>query len=358
MSPLLIRPQDWPVAVAALLCAVMIVGTMATHVAAPALLGEEPQPAEPEVPPAKPGVAYAPAPGRDDRTPVEFMDQVFALDDPAIADKLTGVGPVFWTTGRGSGALIAPDVVLTTAHLFVKDGTWKGGSTLLPIPPDPSQGSIYLAACGRSYPFSLIDVGDEAPRRQLGIDYAIARLKEPACDAAAILKPAVLSADEIAALTGVSSAIVKIGAYKSDDLDRWAKHPLMTGKEVRTDGLHRFHVFGVACTLVGVRDTGPHHRGSTSLFESEGCDGVPGGSGGPLLFSRDGGKSYEIIGVANSYRPNTEYNNFTRIEGAVAAHLAQFLPAGALRMPETGSATDYPASTLAPGPWLAMENRQ
>lgn len=244
----------------------MIIVSVAGDVETPDWPGETPAPAEPAPEaPAQADIAYASAPGRDDRTPLEFIDLVFQRGDPTLPGKLSGIGPVFWPAGgRGSGALIARDVVLTTVHLFVKGGTWHGGNGLLPVPPDPIQGSIFLAACGRSYAFT--------------------------------------------------------------DLPCYATHTLMMRKELRSDGLQAQHVFGVFCTFAGVISAGSHPNGTTGLIETKGCDGVPGGSGGPLLLSRDAGATYEIVGVANSYRPNTEFNNYTRIEGVFAAHLARFLP--------------------------------
>ncbi|EEE37843.1 hypothetical protein RKLH11_1681 [Rhodobacteraceae bacterium KLH11] len=97
-------------------------------------------------------VPYAPAPGRDDRTPVAFLSHVFGLDDGGLPEKLTGIGPVFWDhAGHGTGALIAPDIVLTTAHLFTERGKWDGPYGPTNKPPAPSDGRIYLEACGQAY---------------------------------------------------------------------------------------------------------------------------------------------------------------------------------------------------------------
>lgn len=269
-------------------------------------------------------VSYAPAPGRDDRTPVAFMSQVFGLNDASLPSKLSGIGPVYWKhSGRGTGALIAPDVVLTTAHLFVANGDWKGAAGAVPIPPAPSDGFIFLPACGERYRFTKIEVGSEAPRARLGLDYAIAVLERPACDEAAIL-PVAETPKSLASMNRNEAIILNTGSYAFANLPRYAKHPIFTARKARGDGMHKQAVFGVLCKVTSGQDTGDVARGSTGIIITEGCDGVPGGSGGPLLLSQDGGANYAIIGVANSYRPNTEYNNYTRIEGAFAAHIETF----------------------------------
>lgn len=312
------------------------------------LWGAPPSGPAPETPP----VPYAPAPGWDDRTPLEYVSQIFGLDDPELAAKLSGVGPVFWKGSHGTGALIAPDLVLTTGHLFASKGNWIGANTSLPIPPDPSGGKIYLAACGRSYAFAAIEPGSMTPRADLGRDYAIARLKTPACKAARVLPVSGVSEEEIDTARGERGApvILSIGAYRFADLPRYAGHPLFAGRDVKSDPMRRFHVFGVRCRITGFEAPKP----DSGLIDTEGADGVPGGSGGPLLIDR-GGARYEIIGVANSYRPNSEFNNFTRVTGDLAAHLARLLPgfAGTAAMSDAREAAT-PAMQF--GPWLGMED--
>jgi hypothetical protein len=79
---------------------------------------------------------------------------------------------------------------------------------------------------------------------------------------------------------------------------------------------------------------------------------VPGGSGGPLIVSRDGGASFSIVGVTNSYRKGTEYNNYTRIEGAFAKHLSTSLTLTTL--PEASSAAPITRPALPDGDWLPI----
>lgn len=280
-----------------------------------------PVPPAPIAPPLPPGPAapYGPVPGWDDRTPVEYLSQVFDLDDPYLAQKLSGIGPVFWIGGQASGTLIARDVVLTTGHLFARDGYWEGASPDAPLQPDPSNGSIYLPACQRSYDFLHVELGSMAPRHNLGRDYAIARLSEPACDAARPLAAEILADTAIAALRPHEAILLNLGSYRFADLPRYANHPLF-----RTEPPHHpYHVFGVRCRMSGHSDTG----GAAGLILTDGCDSIPGGSGGPLLVSLDAGATYRIVGVLNSYSTeNREYNNFTRITGRLAAHLTRFVP--------------------------------
>ncbi|MEM7729677.1 MAG: hypothetical protein AAF311_10435 [Pseudomonadota bacterium] len=356
----------WPVPIATLLCGFLVVATAAERVELPDWLvglfievpGDiPPAPAspEPDAPPASPGISYAPAPGRDDRTPLPFVSQVFGLDDPNLSTKLSGAGPVLWDhAGQGTGALIARDVVLTTAHLFAEDGQWYGPFGLTEKPPAPSAGRIYLAACGRAYDFAAIELGSMAPRKWLGLDYAIARLVEPACREAAVL-PVALTPDD---LVGAEDQIMlAISSHRYADLPRYAGHPLYADRG--TDRFSRYDVFGVRCKATGREDTGDVAEGSTAITATEGCDGVPGGSGGPLVLSRDGGASYAVVGVANSYRPDTEYNNWTRIEGAFAAHLRRLAPT--IRLPDARTIRPDPASREEDGsvhgpkgPWVAM----
>lgn len=61
--------------------------------------------------------------------------------------------------------------------------------------------------------------------------------------------------------------------------------------------------------------------------------------------------------MANSYRPNSEYNNYTRIEGAFAKHLSTFVDLA--QMPAASIASGTAPSHVVPeyslGPWEAMQ---
>lgn len=317
-SNLLMR---WPVAVAFLLGVGTIYVSMlenlsAEDVPAPRLweLPERPEPRGGQ-------------PDKDDRTPLEHLSSTFGLADPDLPQKLSGIGPVYWRgAGRGSGVLFGSrDIVLTTGHLFVAHGGWIGprGPTL--SPPPAANGFIYLEACKQSYHFTTIEVGSRAPRNQLGLDYAIARLAQPACEEAAVLTGATLSEARVHAMVADGAHVLNMGAYDFREVETFAQDPLLTGKPPRPDSLHRQHIFGVLCSVTGVQSTGDTPEGSTGIIETSGCDGVPGGSGGPLLIPVNGGAEWRVIGVANSYRPMApEYNNYTRIEGAFAAHIEAF----------------------------------
>lgn len=300
---------------------------------------------------------YAPSPGRDDRTPIEYASQVFGLNDPELADGVSGVGPVLWKgQGQGTGALIARDVVLTTAHLFVKNGNWTGANGAVPVPPPASNGFIYLAACGRSYAFSSIEVGSEAPRSRLGLDYAIAKLAQPACTKAEVL-PVIETPDDLSGLQGDDARILNIGSYWTADLPRVAEHPLFTGRKTRSDGMHKLHVFAVKCRITGFQSTGDVAGGSTGLVITNGCDGVPGGSGGPLIAAQGEAGDYRIIGVANSYRPSDpEYNNYTRIEGAFADHLRRHVALAATTAANAEMDEEAGPVLIGEGDWRAMNN--
>lgn len=353
--------QAWPVLVAALVSGAMIFSAAADDVTLPdwltdAFAAAPEVPVQPEPPaPAPDGdtqIPFAPVPGRDDRTPVAFVSHVFELGDPNLPSKLTGIGPVYWDhAGRGTGALIARDVVLTTAHLFVEEGKWDGPAGLTNKPPSPSDGRIYLHACNRAYDLKAIHLGSMSPRARLGLDYAIVELAEPACDAAVILPVANTPGD----LAGAQDQILlNMGSYAFADVHHYANHPLFADQRASGNRFEQQAVFGVRCAATGRGDTGGVSDGSTAVIETEGCDGVPGGSGGPLLASRDGGASYSIVGVANSYRPDTEYNNYTSIEGAFAKHLATFVDL----TPLPAATATYRPSTSPPepsGPWLPME---
>jgi len=271
-------------------------------------------------PPREPLIPLAPAPGWDDRTPVEYMSRHFGLDDPFLTEKLSGIGATYWKgAGRGTGALIAQDVVLSTGHLFAENGYWEKPNQNDPLAPDPSNGSMYLAACGRSYEFVHVELGSMAPRQNLGRDYAIARLVEPACASARILGATEISDRVIEQHDEIAQPLLNMGSYAFADIKNYASHPFFTQDWTR----HPQHLFGVRCRMDGFRDTG----GEAGLIFTDGCDGVPGGSGGPLLLSLDGGETYRIVGVANSYsKTDSEFNNFTRVTGRFASHLMRFVP--------------------------------
>lgn len=352
--------HGWPVPVAMTICATMILGS-AEGVALPDWLGKDQEvtpvpPPQPEQPPRiTNSVPYAPSPGRDDRTPVAYLSQVFELGDAELPQKLSGIGPVFWDhSGQGSGALIAPDLVLTTGHLFAKGGIWFGPNGPSNALPAPNGGRIYLAVCNQSYAFKAIHMGSLSPRARLGLDYAVAELATPACAEAAIL-PVAETPDDLHA--AMDQTLLNIGAYRFGDLPRYAHHPLFADRIGSPDKNSGYSVFGVSCKAVGVQDTGDVTAGSTGLILTEGCDAVPGGSGGPLLLSRDGGATYALVGVTNSYRPNTEYNNYTRIEGSFSSHLAQFIDLKP--RPSSDTKTPLPQSKpIMSGPWVATLHRQ
>lgn len=354
--------QHWPVPFGVLLSGALIVTTVAEKVTLPdwlpspfAQVPDAPAPEQPapEVPQPdnRGGVAYAPAPKRDDRTPLAFVSHVFGLNDPDLPAKFTGVGPVYWDhAGRGTGALIAPRLALTTAHLFEERGKWMGPFGPTDKAPPPSDGRIYLEACGRAYNLSSIHMGSMAPRDRLGLDYAIVELVEPACAEAAIL-PVALTPDDLTQFE--DQVFLNLGAWKYSDIARYATHPVFAAKAESTRHHEKQAVFGVRCKPTQRSDTGDVADGSTAVIITDGCDGVPGGSGGPVVLSRDGGATYHIVGVANSYRPDSEYNNYTRIEGAFAKHLGGFVelfayPASASL--ETSQSEDGPAGQ----PWRPM----
>lgn len=297
---------------------------------------------------------YAPAPGRDDRTPIAFLSQVFDLGDGALPTKLSGIGPVFWDhAGQGTGTLIAPNVVLTTGHLFAERGKWDGPQGPTEKPPAPSDGRIYLAACGRAYDLKAIHMGSMAPRNNLGLDYAIAELTTPAC-AEAVILPVTQTPQDLYGVEG--QILLNMGAYRFRDMPRYAQHPLFAAQAKQSSRHAHYAVFGVRCRATAHKDTGDVAEGSTGLVITSGCDGIPGGSGGPLIVSRDGGASYAVVGVANSYRKtDAEYNIYTAVEGAFAAHLAQFVDVISLPV---ASVSSLPSSVhpdiIDHGPWDAM----
>ncbi|MEL6467959.1 MAG: hypothetical protein AAFQ58_23600 [Pseudomonadota bacterium] len=355
--------EQWPIAVAASVSAFLFVTTAAEDAEVPQWLKDAfasvpetpPKPApSPKAPDAD--APYAPVPGRDDRTPIAFMNLVFGLDDPSLEAKLSGIGPVFWDhAGRGTGAMISPTVVLSTAHLFVERGKWDGPHGFTEKPPAPSDGRIYLPVCGRSYDFAKIELGSMSPRANLGGDYAIAVLEEPVCEEAAIL-PVSLGPDDIAA-GGDDQIFMDLGFYGYREVARYADHPIFTKREVRADGMHKLAMFGVVCDPVQNQATKPVPGGTTGLIISDGCDGLPGSSGGPALLSRDGGATYTIVGVSNSYRKtDPEYNNYTRIEGALAAHLAGHVTL--VDLPEADGPAQRSVPHPIPGPWLPTDFNQ
>lgn len=285
------------------------------------------QPKDPPRPRAQPRRGN---PGEDDRTPVEHISARFGLNDLNLPSKLSGVGPIFWAGRRqGTGAVFArADIVLTTGHAFAKKGKWNSPNGPTLSQPSPSHGTIYLEACNQSYRFKVIELGSTAPRANLGLDYAIGQLDEPVCEGAAILYGATLSDNTFEELATGEHILLSLGAYPFRDVKVYRNHPDLTGKPTRFDRLHNYHVFGVVCRMLRLAPWPPSVSGlETALYETEGCDAVPGGSGGPLLVSVDGGASYRVIGVTNSYRPNTEYNNYTTITGALLEHINTFVHA-------------------------------
>lgn len=349
--------NQWPALAAMLISALMIFGNAAEDIDLPDWvfdLFEEgpamPDTASPPRPEVSLVVSYAPVPGRDDRTPSAFMSMVFGLADPNLEDRLSGIGPVFWDhAGRGTGAMISPTVVLSTAHLFVERGKWGGPHGFTEKPPAPSDGRIFLPVRGRSYDFAKIELGSMSPRANLGLDYAIAVLSEPVCEAATIL-PVSPGPDDIAA-DDDDQVFMDLGFYGYGEVARYANHPIFTDREARSDGMHKLAMFGVVCDPIRNQATKPVVGGSTGLIITSGCDGRPGSSGGPALLSRDGGQSYAIVGVSNSYRKtDPEYNNFTRVEGAFAAHLERHV--SLIDVPAAEGASVRTAPTPVSGPWL------
>ncbi|MEL7470493.1 MAG: hypothetical protein AAFN27_18710 [Pseudomonadota bacterium] len=63
-------------------------------------------------------------------------------------------------------------------------------------------------------------------------------------------------------------------------------HPLFAGRD-GSDRDQRYQVFGVRCRITEFVTPTRLKGGKTGLINTAGCDGVSGGSGGPLLVSRD-----------------------------------------------------------------------
>ena len=90
LTPIL---NAWPVLVAMLISAAMIVSAAEKDVTLPPWVIEffieepedKPEPAPVPKPKSAHAVPYAPAPGRDDRTPLAYVSHVFELDDPDLS---------------------------------------------------------------------------------------------------------------------------------------------------------------------------------------------------------------------------------------------------------------------------------
>ena len=91
--------RQWPAFTALLVSTAMIVSTAADQIELPDWLPElfdadpEPEPS-PDDEDASDIFPYAPAPDRDDRTPLAYVDLVFGLSDPDLPAKRSGSGPV------------------------------------------------------------------------------------------------------------------------------------------------------------------------------------------------------------------------------------------------------------------------
>lgn len=286
----------WSVLFAAILGSVLLAASASEEVSWPKWVivqppqDETPPEAPEETPPAPrtgPEIPYAPSPGRDDRTALPYVSHVFGLNDPDLPAKFSGIGPVFWDhSGQGTGALIAPTVVLTTGHLFAKDGQWHGAETDN-VAPAPSNGRIYLSTCQQSYTLSAIHMGSMNPRARLGLDYAIVELAEPACGEAAIL-PIAQATDDLAAHE--DQILIDLGTHRFESVPGFARHPFYAHRVGSNEVNDRYEVFAVKCTITGFEDTGDVSDGPTGLIVTDGCDGRPGSSGGAVVVSRDGGK--------------------------------------------------------------------
>ena len=138
------------------------------------------------------------------------------------------------------------------------------------------------------------------------------------------------------------------GIYAYGDLPRYADHPYYASRD--QGPYDHLDLFLVRCRTVGREDTGAVDAGSTAVTAMRGCDGRPGSSGSAGLLSRDGGKTYAVVGVRNSGRPGTEYNNDTRIEGAFAAHLSAFVDLQTF--PEANGTRPLPVAFPPGGPWV------
>ncbi|MEM9238471.1 MAG: hypothetical protein AAGB07_00720 [Pseudomonadota bacterium] len=358
----------WPLPIALFLSAFVFVAIAAEDVTLPDWLIDvfveapesPPEPPTPvPAPESKHAVPYAPVPGRDDRTPIEYVSHVFELDDPALPQKMSGIGPVFWVTGgRGTGAMITPTVVLSTAHLFAKDGKWKGPTGLTHKQPSPNGARIWIDICGRSYDFKSIEVGSMAPRSNLGLDYAIGVLNEPVCSEATIL-PVSLGPDDIGA-GGSDQIFIDAGFYSVTEVVRYAQHPLFLDRPILPEGMQRYALFGTRCEATHNRAEQAAPTGSTGLIISKGCFGRPGSSGGPAVLSRDGGATYSIVGVSNSYsKRDPEFNNFTRVEGALASHIAKFVDLVEMpALPSDRSAPSHIVPEEPLGPWDETKSQE
>lgn len=246
----------------------------------------------------------------DDRVPISALSREYDLHDPMLVDKLTGIGAIYSSTGRCTASLIGRrDFLVTASHCLSKSAAKKN-----PI-------RFYSVVCSAFYEGTTKYIRTFNARKNTDLDYAFIKLDAPACKDAEPFQAVTFTDEAAKQMRTRHYPLLSLSVFPFADIRRHSEFP--EAKEQATFRYGTLTTFGVFGRFAKQRDN-TAEQDATLTYYLEGGDPFNGASGGPLLASLDGGKSYQIIGVLYGHETYSKLSIYPRVKGDFAKQLEEY----------------------------------
>lgn len=250
---------------------------------------------------------------KDDRVPISVLSDEYDLNDPNLPKKLTGLGSLYIGNGRCTASLLGRnDFIITAAHCLPKPS--KRNTAHIKI-------EFYSLTCKTFYTATKRFIKTDNPRRHIDLDYAFLKLDQPACADATPFQAVTLTDEAAKEMLEFSYPLLSLSTFEFEAVRRHAEFP--KAWEKARERYNNLEAFGVFCRFSKPRDNIGQPKNALTYY-TQGCDTFSGNSGGPLLVSLDGGKSYKVIATLFGHTFNGSENLFPRVKGVYAKNLESF----------------------------------